>query len=257
MTIHQLIRFPTARSLIGRSILTKPTKATISNRMNNNNSYTSKKNTSMRRSRNVEQTIEFFLVLDLEATCDSPSQPDPMEVIEFPVLMVNSSTFRVESAFHSFVRPQVNPRLSDYCTKLTGIVQQTVDESPPFQTVFRDFQEWMETETGLICPQSKRHLRRFAFATCGNWDFQMMLQDECSRLKLPVPTYMRSWIDVKRSFSDTLKRWPKSLNDMMVSLQIEPVGRAHSGQDDCANLVQIMKQLADHGCVFRNTNVLW
>ena len=45
--------------------------------------------------------------------------------------------------FRSYVRPETNPILSDYCIKLTGIDQETVDKSPTFIEVLNLFQEFL------------------------------------------------------------------------------------------------------------------
>ncbi|GBO39807.1 ERI1 exoribonuclease 3, partial [Araneus ventricosus] len=63
-----------------------------------------------------KQKFDYFLVLDIEATCDSPVNVDPQEILEFPVVKVNAETFRPEATFHSYVRPTVVPELSDFCT---------------------------------------------------------------------------------------------------------------------------------------------
>ena len=43
--------------------------------------------------------------------------------VEFPAVLLNTSTGEVESEFHSYVQPQERPTLSDFCTELTGITQ--------------------------------------------------------------------------------------------------------------------------------------
>lgn len=40
------------------------------------------------------------------------------EIIEFPVLMLNSSTLEVESIFHQYVLPTVHPELTGFCTEV-------------------------------------------------------------------------------------------------------------------------------------------
>lgn len=45
------------------------------------------------------------------------------EIIEFPVLKVDATTFDVTDKFHEYVRPVYNPKLTDFCTQLTGITQ--------------------------------------------------------------------------------------------------------------------------------------
>ena len=50
------------------------------------------------------------------------------EIIEFPVVFLNLATLEVDFIFHSFVRPVETFTLTDFCTNLTGITQEQVDE---------------------------------------------------------------------------------------------------------------------------------
>ena len=43
------------------------------------------------------------------------------EIIEFPVLKVNSSSFEIDSIFHNFVEPTVNKELTTFCTEVRKI----------------------------------------------------------------------------------------------------------------------------------------
>ena len=44
-------------------------------------------------------------------------------LVEFPAVLLNTSTGAVESEFHTYVQPQEHPILSEFCTELTGISQ--------------------------------------------------------------------------------------------------------------------------------------
>ena len=44
---------------------------------------------------------------------------------------------QVEHEFHSYVRPSINTTLTPFCTKLTGITQDTVDAAPSLDEVRR------------------------------------------------------------------------------------------------------------------------
>lgn len=43
--------------------------------------------------------------------------------VEFPAVLLNTSTGEMESEFHMFVQPSEQARLSEFCTELTGITQ--------------------------------------------------------------------------------------------------------------------------------------
>ncbi len=87
-----------------------------------------------------EQKFDFLFVLDFEATCDKPRQTRPQEVIEFPCIKLKCGTggsLNEVARFHRYIRPMVNPRLSHFCTELTGITQEMVDGEQNFQEVFK------------------------------------------------------------------------------------------------------------------------
>ncbi|GBO42670.1 ERI1 exoribonuclease 3, partial [Araneus ventricosus] len=90
------------------------------------------------------------------------------EVIEFPVLKVNSASFETESVFHSYVRPVINPELTKFCTQLTGITQEMVDDQDIFEDVFEKFQVWMQEEKLL------ERNTKIAFVTVGDWDLKYL-----------------------------------------------------------------------------------
>ena len=72
------------------------------------------------------QEFQYFVVIDFEATCDKEKNPHPQEIIEFPSVLVNSSTGQLEDQFQVYVRPSHNQQLSDFCKELTGIQQTQV-----------------------------------------------------------------------------------------------------------------------------------
>lgn len=74
-----------------------------------------------------------ILVVDLEATCsdDGAISAEEMETIEIGACWV-APDGRVLDRFQSFVCPVLNPRLTKFCSDLTGISQGIVDSAPRF-----------------------------------------------------------------------------------------------------------------------------
>ncbi|XP_064476395.1 ERI1 exoribonuclease 3-like isoform X2 [Ornithodoros turicata] len=193
----------------------------------------------------AKQKYDYFLVLDLEATCERERAPRPQEIIEFPVLKVSGHTFEIESIFHEYVRPKAHPVLSSFCTELTGIIQDMVDGQPVFEDVLQMFVTWMR-EQRLLSSQ-------FIFVTFGDWDLLKMLPSQCAYSGVPVPEYMKTWVNLKKSFSEATGHWPKTLPQTMEYCGMETIGRHHSGIDDCRNNAAILKWLAQQGYVFSAT----
>jgi inhibitor of KinA sporulation pathway (predicted exonuclease) len=71
----------------------------------------------------TKQPFDYYLFLDFEANCLENDETFFREIIEFPIVMVNSSTLEIEKEFKTFVKPTVNKEITEFCTNLTGITQ--------------------------------------------------------------------------------------------------------------------------------------
>lgn len=181
--------------------------------------------------------IDYFLVLDFEATCENKKKVKPQEIIEFPVLKVNGKTMEVESIFHSYVRPTAIPILTTFCTDLTGITQEMVDGQPTLEEVLKEFDRWM-LSNGLLEPSVNS-----CFVTCGDWDLKTMLPSQCKYFKLSIPNYFRRWVNIKHVYSEVTKQKATGMPGMLKGLSLELSGRHHSGIDDSKNIAKILAKL--------------
>ncbi|XP_048758195.1 ERI1 exoribonuclease 3-like [Ostrea edulis] len=198
---------------------------------------------------NREQQFKYLLILDFEATCDKKNPPLPQEIIEFPVIKLNTRTLESEAVFHTYVEPDVHPKLTPFCTELTGIRQSQVDGQPHLTDILNKlFPTWMK-EQGLLDPDNTS-----IFVTCGDWDLKKMLPSQCSHLKLQRNDHFRKWINIKQAFSDVTSQYPRGMMDMLRKLDIPHTGRHHSGIDDCTNIAAIAKELIKRGHVFKQTS---
>uniref|UniRef100_A0A0B6ZB36 Exonuclease domain-containing protein n=1 Tax=Arion vulgaris TaxID=1028688 RepID=A0A0B6ZB36_9EUPU len=198
----------------------------------------------------ANQKFDFFLILDFEATCDNRQQLIPQEIIEFPVLKFNARTQTVDSVYHHYVLPQYHPQLTPFCTELTGIVQDMVNDQPELLHILQSFDEWMLTEN-LLNSQVKS-----VFVTCGDWDLKTMLPKQCTVLNVGHKNYFHKWINIKKSFADVTGTFPKGMMDMLTHLGLKHVGRVHSGIDDCYNISNILKALLQKGYIFKENGRL-
>jgi hypothetical protein len=80
------------------------------------------------------RTPKYYLVIDLEATCDAerPMPRNETEIIEIGALLCDGQTLCPEAEFQTFVRPVRHPRLTPFCVELTTIRQSDVDGAPTF-----------------------------------------------------------------------------------------------------------------------------
>ncbi|XP_063871907.1 ERI1 exoribonuclease 3-like isoform X1 [Scylla paramamosain] len=191
------------------------------------------------------QRYDYFLVLDFEATCENEKKMNPQEIIEFPVLKVNAQTYEIEDTFQQFVQPEYHPKLTRFCTELTSITQEDVNSAKIFKEVFEDFRHWMEEKVGLD--------KRFLFVTCGDWDLKTMLPSQCALHNIPVPPYCKSWLNIKKSYAIKKGDYVKGMYPMLDGLNLQYFGIPHRGIDDCKNIVNILRALADLQCEFLPT----
>lgn len=197
-----------------------------------------------------QQMYSSFLVLDFEATCDRGRTIEPQEIIEFPCIKVNANTCEVEDVFHQYVQPKEIRVITPYCTELTGIMQEMVDDQPYFEETFIQFQKWLEKTE---CWNSDN---KSIFVTSGDWDLQVMLPKQCQLSNMDIPSEMKHWINIKKAFAAATGYFPRGIIGMLTKLQLPHQGRLHSGIDDCRNIATILKTLIDRGFVFEATSHL-
>ncbi|XP_070269822.1 ERI1 exoribonuclease 2 isoform X4 [Myotis yumanensis] len=92
-----------------------------------------------------EQLFDYLVVIDFESTCwEDGKRRRTQEIIEFPAVLLNTSTGEIESEFHAYVQPQEHPILSEFCMELTGIKQAQVDEGVPLKICLSQFCKWIQ-----------------------------------------------------------------------------------------------------------------
>ncbi|XP_056359402.1 ERI1 exoribonuclease 2 [Oenanthe melanoleuca] len=210
------------------------------------------------------QRFGFLVVLDFEATCWAERGQRGPEIIEFPAVLLNTSTGVIESEFHMYVQPQEHPILSEFCTELTGITQNQVDEGVPLNICLSQFLKWIQKiqkEKKIIFTTDSQsnctsEAKACAFVTWTDWDLGVCLHYECKRKQLHKPDILNSWIDLKATYRAFYNRKPKGLNGALQDLGIVFEGREHSGLDDSRNTARLAWRLICDGCVLKITKSL-
>mmetsp|Transcript_34873 Transcript_34873/g.31382 ORF Transcript_34873/g.31382 Transcript_34873/m.31382 type:complete len:328 (+) Transcript_34873:226-1209(+) len=122
------------------------------------------------KSMDVKQDFDYLCVLDFEANCDDKSKLDVQEIIEFPIVLVDTKTLEVVDKFHTYVKPEVHPKLSSFCTELTGITQDKVDNGISLDETLKKADQFLKDKG---C-----YSKRAVFVTCGDWDLSICLRNE-------------------------------------------------------------------------------
>ncbi|CAK7323950.1 unnamed protein product [Dovyalis caffra] len=147
------------------------------------------------------QDFDFFLVLDLEGK---------VEILEFPVLIIDAKNMGVVDLFHRFVRPTAmsEQRVNEYIHNKYGkfgVDRVWHDTALPFNEVLQKFESWL-TQHNLWEKMHGGLLNRAAFQARG-------------------------------------------MRTMMQQLKIPMVGSHHLGLDDTKNIARVLIRMLADGAV--------
>ena len=200
----------------------------------------------------------FVCVLDFEATCDNPVNLEKPEVIEFPSVLLElaGDQYTVKSEFQQYVRPEINPVLTDFCTELTGIRQAQVDKGARFDEALRLHHSWLASCIGT--DPNDLDPTQFIVATCGDWDIRTMLPVQARNSDLAIPRYLQTFSNVKTIVArfKGSKKAPKSVNALLHFVGKTFVGQHHSGIDDCRNIAVVVVEMGKKGAALLPTGRL-
>ena len=178
----------------------------------------------------------YYLIIDLEATCDRGGgvPRDEMEIIEIGALMQDSQTWEVVSEFQTFVRPVRNPVLTEFCTELTTITQSQVDTAPPLPEAMDSLSAWMQQfEDAVFCSWGKYDRRQF--------------ERDCRYHGVDYP-FPPEHVNLKEEFSRALNTGRRfGVDGALKRLGLKFVGTHHRGIDDVRNIARIVRHVCCGG----------
>jgi len=171
-----------------------------------------------------------ILVLDLEASCDEGDKlpAEEMEMIEVGAVWATPDG-RILAEFQALVRPMLHPRLTPFCSQLTGITQADVDSAPLFPEVAARLASFAE-------------LHGHEVATWGSWGKYdaKQLERDCARHGVENPLARLEHINLKRTFAKSrrIKEVGMARALQMVGLPLD--GSHHRGLDDARNIAKLL-----------------
>ncbi|XP_057710747.1 3'-5' exoribonuclease 1 [Corythoichthys intestinalis] len=195
----------------------------------------------------AEADYDYICVVDFEATCEEDNPPDFVhEIIEFPIVLISTHTLEIVGTFQEYVKPELCPKLSNFCVKLTGITQEKVNAAKPFPVVLKRVVKWLEErELGTKY--------KYTFLTDGAWDMSKFLNIQCRISQIRYPQFARRWINIRKSYGNFYKvpRTQIKLSTMLDKLGLQYEGRPHSGLDDSRNIARVALRMLRDGCRLR------
>lgn len=196
------------------------------------------------------QNFDFFLVFDLEGK---------VEILEFPVLIIDAKTMAVVDFFHRFVRPSAmtEQRINEYIGNKYGkfgVDRVWHDTALPFNEVIQQFEAWL-IHHHLWEPRHGGHLNRAAFVTCGNWDVKTQIPRQCQVSKINLPSYFMEWINLKDVYQNFYnpRKEARGMRTMMEQLKMPMLGSHHLGFDDTKNITKVLLRMLADGAVISIT----
>lgn len=173
--------------------------------------------------------FDYYLVLDLEATCSDRGELDrrEMEIIEIGAVMVEAENLTTVSEFQTFVKPVRHPILTEFCRSLTTITQAQVDAAPGYLEAIAHLKTWLSKYPNSL------------FGSWGDFDYRQFKQD--SEFHHVSPPIGFQHVNLKKAFSKVQglpKR--KGMNEALQLAKIPLAGTHHRGIDDARNIAKLM-----------------
>lgn len=172
-----------------------------------------------------------YVVIDLEATCwqdNREFQRENSEVIEIGAIAFTENR-ALENEIQLYIQPSKYPLLTDYCTNLTGITQETINKALHAPAVYEQFIRWLTPD-----------YLGSTMVSWGAYDWKMLKKEmEQHGLRFPFNTH----VNLKQCFADYEGSRPKGLHRAIKSLGWTFKGRHHSGLDDAKNTCRILNYL--------------
>ena len=168
------------------------------------------------------------LVIDVESTCWEPPEVQPKgaisEIIEIGIAVVNTKTLLIEKNDSIIIRPQKS-KISKFCTKLTTLTQEYVDQGTTFQAAMEILRKNYDAENRT-------------FVSWGDYD-RKMFERNCKDYGVKYPFGPRH-LNLRNTFTmlQGLDREP-GLDAALDYLGMSLEGTHHRGVDDAKNIAKV------------------
>ena len=170
-----------------------------------------------------------YIIFDLEATCWEDKTDKTNEVIEIGAVKLDEN-LEIVDTFSEYVKPVINPVLSDFCKTLTSIFQGDVDNAKTFKGAMDDFDKWILAEGNNV-----------RLLSWGHYDKKQILTESALKnysgniIKLLEDKH----ISLKHEFAKIRKERTCGMAKALAKLNLLLEGAHHRGLDDAKNIVKI------------------
>jgi inhibitor of KinA sporulation pathway (predicted exonuclease) len=172
-----------------------------------------------------------YIIFDLEATCWEDKTDNINEIIEIGAVKLDED-LKVVDIFSRYVKPMINPELSDFCKTLTSISQADVDSAKTSNDVIGDFEKWILVDGNNV-----------KLLSWGYYDKKQILVESALKnysgniIKLLEEKH----ISLKHTFAKIRKERTCGMARALEKLDIPLEGTHHRGIDDAKNIAKIFQ----------------
>ena len=173
------------------------------------------------------------IIFDIEASCeDRKINPNyKMETIEIGAVKIENG--EITEKFQTFIEPEYIDSLTDFCTNLTGIKYEDLEDEPKFSKAILDFYEFFYG--------SKIY-------SCGQFDRKFLTREIKEKCEGPSYSIVKnainhSHVNLKDFFTNVTGIKAGGMLKMANDLGIEMTGTHHRALDDSLNLAKIYLEL--------------
>ncbi|MFY8351631.1 exonuclease domain-containing protein [Pseudoalteromonas sp. SSM20] len=170
-----------------------------------------------------------IVVVDIEHTCamDGSIPPEERETIEIGAVLLDTCSLQIIDEFSCLIRPVIHPKLSKFCTELTGITQSELDVAEPFPKLFANFIDWLPSDAEYI------------FATWGAYDL-VQLNIDCASHGMPEFSPSTT-LNLKIAFKEARNLKKKvGLKRALEIANLSYEGNHHRALDDAKNTAKLL-----------------
>jgi 3'-5' exoribonuclease 1 len=174
-----------------------------------------------------------YIIYDLEATCWRGRPPHGInEVIEIGAYKVNEYG-EVLGMFNKFIKPMLNPVLSEFCKSLTSISQDNVDKAKMYPNVIQEFQDFINIDDD-----------NYQLCAWGKFDVQLL------RVNSVLHKMEIDWLENNINVKDQYHRIKgehklSGLKNTIKTEGMEFTGIQHRAISDAENLAKIFIKYID------------
>ncbi|HWO75196.1 MAG TPA: 3'-5' exonuclease [Bacillus sp. (in: firmicutes)] len=173
--------------------------------------------------------LQQYIFFDFEMLCSNRGMKfEEMEAIRLGAVKYDLQTQKI-SYFDRFIRPQNQKKLTPFCTELTGITDDDLNNAQDFKEVFAEFLYWVGgVKRSQFFSWSKSDLAR--------------LKIDAARNELPSRTIQKiekRYVDFQAIFSKRVTKAHFSVQNALELYGKEFIGDMHNPMWDAYNTLQI------------------